>query len=241
MSIACTSLTLRLKRRSSPATDLFRDAQAHRRPVDFDGAPVLSEKKQGRTVDMPACFWYNYLRWFGSGEMAEWFKALVLKTSDAERHRGFESLSLRQFCNLEKYPRGRRGSPAKGVGWDNCREGSNPSFSAMNRPEDISSSGLLFSSVLFLPAKRMRDRPVSFGLQWTWAQGGRGNRRMISPQLPAPRRRMRYGFFNVKTNSEPLPGLLLTEISPPINSTTSLAMERPNPVPVVRMRERSAL
>ena len=69
-------------------------------------------------------------RWFGSGEMAEWFKALVLKTSDVERHRGFESLSLRQLYTMEKYPRGRRGSPAKGVGWDNCREGSNPSFSA---------------------------------------------------------------------------------------------------------------
>ena len=65
------------------------------------------------------------------GEMAEWFKALVLKTSDVERHRGFESLSLRQNrIDVEKYPRGRRGSPAKGVGWDNCREGSNPSFSA---------------------------------------------------------------------------------------------------------------
>ena len=66
------------------------------------------------------------------GEMAEWLKALVLKTSDVERHRGFESLSLRQNrIDVEKYPRGRRGSPAKGVGWDNCREGSNPSFSAM--------------------------------------------------------------------------------------------------------------
>ena len=32
----------------------------------------------------------------GSGEMAEWFMALVLKTSDTERYRGFESLSLRQ-------------------------------------------------------------------------------------------------------------------------------------------------
>ena len=63
--------------------------------------------------------------------MAERFKALVLKTSDVERHRGFESLSLRQNrIDVEKYPRGRRGSPAKGVGWDNCREGSNPSFSA---------------------------------------------------------------------------------------------------------------
>ena len=49
-------------------------------------------------------------------EMAERFKALVLKTSDAERHRGFESLSLRQLNIVEKYPRGRRGSPAKGVG-----------------------------------------------------------------------------------------------------------------------------
>ena len=53
--------------------------------------------------------------------MAERLMALVLKTSDAERHRGFESLSLRFFHSsarrpyLEKYPSGRRGSPAKGV------------------------------------------------------------------------------------------------------------------------------
>ena len=67
------------------------------------------------------------------GEMAEWFKAPVLKTGDVERHRGFESLSLRQHSyslDMEKYPSGRRGSPAKGVVWDNCSEGSNPSFSA---------------------------------------------------------------------------------------------------------------
>ena len=57
------------------------------------------------------------------GEMAEWLKAPVLKTGDVARHRGFESLSLRHFPSLisaqhrlmEKYPRGRRGSPAKGV------------------------------------------------------------------------------------------------------------------------------
>ena len=67
----------------------------------------------------------------GYGEMAEWLKALVLKTSDVERHRGFESLSLRQM-HVEKYPRGRRGSPAKGVGCDKRRPGSNPGFSAMN-------------------------------------------------------------------------------------------------------------
>lgn len=56
--------------------------------------------------------------------------ALVLKTSDTARYRGFESHLLRQFflkaaaerekiennLYLEKYPRGRRGSPAKGVG-----------------------------------------------------------------------------------------------------------------------------
>ena len=65
--------------------------------------------------------------------MAEWLKALVLKTSDVERHRGFESLSLRQqniIFGMEKYPRGRRGSPAKGVGCDKRRPGSNPGFSA---------------------------------------------------------------------------------------------------------------
>ena len=33
------------------------------------------------------------------GGMAEWLMALVLKTSDAERHRGFESLSLRHFLS----------------------------------------------------------------------------------------------------------------------------------------------
>ena len=48
-------------------------------------------------LDSRPNFCYNTSRWFGSGEMAEWFKALVLKTSDAERHRGFESLSLRHF------------------------------------------------------------------------------------------------------------------------------------------------
>ena len=72
-----------------------------------------------------------------TGEMAEWFMALVLKTSDTERYRGFESLSLRQFhihlSDLQKYPRGRRGSPAKGVGCVKRREGSNPSFCARKK------------------------------------------------------------------------------------------------------------
>ena len=68
------------------------------------------------------------------GGMAERLMALVLKTSDVERHRGFESLSLRHFYRsipaMEKYPSGRRGSPAKGVVLDNGSESSNLSFSA---------------------------------------------------------------------------------------------------------------
>ena len=84
-----------------------------------------------KNIDNSGFSCYNKSCGFIRGEMAERFKALVLKTSDVERHRGFESLSLRQNrIDVEKYPRGRRGSPAKGVGWDNCREGSNPSFSA---------------------------------------------------------------------------------------------------------------
>ena len=66
--------------------------------------------------------------------MSEWFMELVLKTSDVARHRGFESLSLRQFFNSVlswgSTQVAVRGSPAKGVGWGNWREGSNPSFSA---------------------------------------------------------------------------------------------------------------
>ena len=36
--------------------------------------------------------------------MSEWFKELVLKTSDSERGQGFESLSLRQdlYANRKK-------------------------------------------------------------------------------------------------------------------------------------------
>ena len=38
----------------------------------------------------------NIIGLVDSGAMAERLKALVLKTSDTERYRGFESLSLRQ-------------------------------------------------------------------------------------------------------------------------------------------------
>ena len=57
------------------------------------------------------------------GEMSEWFKELVLKTSDSGRDRGFESHSLRQLNTfwtestyMEKYPSGWRGSPGKRLG-----------------------------------------------------------------------------------------------------------------------------
>ena len=46
--------------------------------------------------------------------MAEWLKALVLKTSDVERHRGFESLSLRQkniFCKPWRSTQEAEGAP----------------------------------------------------------------------------------------------------------------------------------
>ncbi len=47
------------------------------------------------------------------GEMSEWFKELVLKTSDPARDRGFESHSLRQ---LTPFPGIDTGSiPGKGV------------------------------------------------------------------------------------------------------------------------------
>ena len=46
------------------------------------------------------------------GEMAERLRALVLKTSDTERYRGFESLSLRHFyVHMEMYPSGYKGLP----------------------------------------------------------------------------------------------------------------------------------
>ncbi len=45
--------------------------------------------------------------------MAERFMALVLKTSDTERYRGFESLSLRHFhiTGLAEVPKRPKGLP----------------------------------------------------------------------------------------------------------------------------------
>ena len=56
------------------------------------------DAKTKKGVDKIIRLSYNKCRWFKqTGEMAEWFKALVLKTSDTARYRGFESLSLRHF------------------------------------------------------------------------------------------------------------------------------------------------
>ncbi len=66
------------------------------------------------------------------GEVSEWFKELVLKTSDSERDRGFESHLLRFNWNIALYSgiiqnfrdsaiwrstqAGRRDTPGKGAG-----------------------------------------------------------------------------------------------------------------------------
>ena len=66
------------------------------------------------SVDNLPRLWYNNIRWLIQGERAEWFKALVLKTSDVERHRGFESLSLRQinsFVGRGEVPKRPKGLP----------------------------------------------------------------------------------------------------------------------------------
>ena len=57
---------------------------------------------------------FNILGRIHTGEVSEWFKELVLKTSDSERDRGFESHPLRhkisesvcELFSLEKYSRG---------------------------------------------------------------------------------------------------------------------------------------
>ncbi len=57
-------------------------------------------------IDNVFFLWYCKFVIF-KGEMSEWFKELVLKTSDFERNQGFESLSLRHYkLIMEKYSSG---------------------------------------------------------------------------------------------------------------------------------------
>ena len=85
-----------------------------------------------------------------NGEMSERFKELVLKTSDPKgpwvRIPLSPPFSYDGPINsdLEKYPSGRRGSPAKGVGRVERREGSNPSFSAKRKALIFNRSRLFF-------------------------------------------------------------------------------------------------
>ena len=71
---------------------------------------------------------------FAHGEMAEWSKAPVLKTGDVKASVGSNPTLSARKQNTRKYPSGRRGSPAKGVGRQKRREGSNPSHSATEEP-----------------------------------------------------------------------------------------------------------
>ena len=74
-----------------------------------------------------------------------------LENRRCESIRGFESHSLRQFIScLQKYPSGRRGSPAKGVGGQKPREGSNPSFCAKKRRFLKAVAFFVFCSMLFI-------------------------------------------------------------------------------------------
>ena len=55
-------------------------------------------KKCKKAIDISGIVCYNHTCAVGSrqfGEVSEWFKELVLKTSDSERDRGFESHLLR--------------------------------------------------------------------------------------------------------------------------------------------------
>ena len=61
----------------------------------------------------------KYLLYLGGqlGEVSEWFKELVLKTSDSkEPWVRIPPSPPSVLFGLQKYPSGRRGSPAKGVG-----------------------------------------------------------------------------------------------------------------------------
>ena len=54
----------------------------------------------------------------------------------------YDMLSL--SLDMEKYPRGRRGSPAKGVVCDKRSPGSNPGFSALKNPCTVIGAGAFF-------------------------------------------------------------------------------------------------
>ena len=86
-----------------------------------------------------------------SGEMAERLKAPVLKTGDVKASVGSNpTLSAKpHYMVLQKYPSGRRGSPAKGVGGLKTRARVRLPPSAPNKASGIA-GGFIF---LFRPYK----------------------------------------------------------------------------------------
>ena len=87
-------LKLALIQDDSSLADFFNEAAE---------AYLKKTKKYRKTVDNFPILWYD--RYRRLGEVSEWFKELVLKTSDSARNQGFESLPLRQL-GLRKYSSG---------------------------------------------------------------------------------------------------------------------------------------
>ena len=117
---------------------------------------------------------------FIHGEMSEWLKEPVLKTGDAQASVGSNpTLSATPFTlitnmNLQKYPRGRRGSPAKGVGClKNAARVQIPPSAPIRRKRHVACDVLLFlwnkrtsSARSFAPSFRIE--PVAPGLDSGW-------------------------------------------------------------------------
>ncbi len=90
------------------------------------------------------------------GEMAERLMAPVLKTGDAPKAPGVRiplSPPFSYLLDMEKYPRGRRGSPAKGVVCDKRSPGSNPGFSAWKNPCTVTGARVFFYPKWFKQTK----------------------------------------------------------------------------------------
>lgn len=87
--------------------DLFR--------IFFKKLSFLFIDKVSPTWYYIICIWEQN-RTFTCGEMAEWSKAPALKTGDVKASVGSNPTLSAKILYLQKYPSGRRGSPAKGVG-----------------------------------------------------------------------------------------------------------------------------
>ena len=87
------------------------------------------------------------------GEMSEWLKEPVLKTGGAQVPVGSNPTLSAKFIKLHpdtrKYPSGRRGSPAKGVGWIKPARGFKSLLPRQRRPWNCNGSRV-FS--LFFPS-----------------------------------------------------------------------------------------